>query len=52
MARLRDSGALELARLQAEESGDRAREALSAVPPSPARAQLLALVDLVLNRHN
>jgi geranylgeranyl pyrophosphate synthase len=51
MARLRDSGALELARLQAEESGDRAREALAPVPPSPARAQLLALVDLVLNRH-
>jgi geranylgeranyl pyrophosphate synthase len=51
MARLRDSGALELARLQAEESGDRAREALAPVPPSPARVQLLALVDLVLNRH-
>lgn len=50
MARLRESGALEIARLQAEETGDRAREALETVPPSAARDQLAHLVDLVLNR--
>ncbi len=52
MARLRDSGALEIARLQAEETGQRARDALSPLPPSAARKQLLDIVDTVLNRHN
>jgi len=51
MSRLRESGAVEVARLQAEEMGRRARAALEDVPPSPARAELYRLVDLVLERH-
>ncbi len=50
MARLRESGAVELARMQAIEMATRAREALADVPPSPARDELDALVDLVLER--
>ncbi len=52
MASLRTSGALEIAKMQAEESGERARAALQALPPSTARTELLELVDLVLNRQN
>jgi octaprenyl-diphosphate synthase len=50
MANLRDSGALEIARLQAEETGQRARNALKLVPPSAARDELADLIDLVLYR--
>ncbi len=50
MAKLRSSGALELARLQAIEVASRAREALESVPPSPARDELDELTTLVLER--
>lgn len=50
MAKLRTSGAIEAARLQALEMIDRARAALDAVPPSAARDELLSLTDDVLNR--
>jgi geranylgeranyl pyrophosphate synthase len=50
MNRLRHSGAIELARLQAIEMAERARKALDAVPPSAARDELEALVDMVLER--
>lgn len=50
MNKLRESGAVEIARLQAQELAQRAREALTPVPDSPARDQLLNLVDLVLER--
>ncbi|MDX1412938.1 MAG: polyprenyl synthetase family protein [Candidatus Promineifilaceae bacterium] len=52
MSSLRESGAVEVARLQAEEMGRRARAALKPIPPSPARTELLNLVDTVLDRHN
>lgn len=50
MARLRESGAVEVARMQANEMARRARKALELVPPSPARDELRALVDLVVDR--
>lgn len=50
MATLRDSGALEIARLQAQQTADRARKALEDIPASAARSELLALIDLVLSR--
>ena len=50
MAKLRTSGAIELARLQALEMIDRARAALDHVPPSPARDELMSLTDDVINR--
>lgn len=50
MARLRESGAVEIARLQALEIADRARAALQDVPDSPIRQELYTLVDLVVNR--
>lgn len=50
MARLRDSGAVEVARLQALETAQRAKAALQIVPASPMRDELENLVDLVLNR--
>jgi geranylgeranyl pyrophosphate synthase len=50
MSQLRSSGAIELARLQAIETAERARKALHQVPPSPARDELDALVDMVLER--
>ena len=52
MANLRDSGALEIARRQAEETGQRARNALEIVPPSAARDELSDLIDLVLYRQH
>lgn len=52
MSGLRESGAVEIARMQADEMGRRARAALENIPPSDARAELYALVDLVLTRHN
>lgn len=50
MARLRDSGAVDVARMQAVETAERARAALDNVPPSPMRDELDNLIDLVLNR--
>ncbi len=50
MAKLRTSGAIEAARLQALEMIDRARAALDDVPPSAARDELLSLTDDVLDR--
>ena len=50
MAKLRTSGAIEAARLQALEMIDRARAALDDVPPSAARDELLSLPEDVLNR--
>jgi geranylgeranyl pyrophosphate synthase len=50
LTRLRDSGAIEVARAQGLELALRARAALTPVPPSPARAELDALVDLVVER--
>lgn len=50
MARLRESGAVEVARMQANEMARRARKALEQVAPSPARDELEALVNLVLDR--
>ena len=50
MADLRSSGAVEIARAQAREMARRARAALAPVPPSPARDELAALVNMVLDR--
>lgn len=50
MSRLRESGAVEVARLQAEEMAGRARAALDELPNSPARDEMLELVRLVLDR--
>jgi geranylgeranyl pyrophosphate synthase len=50
MSQLRSSGAIELARLQAIETAERARKELGGVAPSPARDELEALVDIVLER--
>lgn len=50
MERLRDSGAVDVARMQAMETARRARAALAKVPPSPMRNELESLVDQVLNR--
>lgn len=52
MARLRESGAVEIARIQAHEVANRARQALASVPPSPFRDELEDLVDVVLERDN
>lgn len=52
MASLRNSGAIEVAKMQAIETGQRARAALAIVPDSPARIQLESLIDLVLERQN
>ena len=50
MAKLRNSGAIEMARLQAAEMVERARRALEHIGPSPARDELEALTNLVLER--
>lgn len=50
MSNLRESGAVEIARIQAEEMGRRAKAALENVPPSAARSELFNLVDAVLVR--
>jgi geranylgeranyl pyrophosphate synthase len=50
LLRLRDSGAVDVARLQAEELAGRARRALETISPSPARAELNALIDAVIDR--
>jgi geranylgeranyl pyrophosphate synthase len=51
MSNLRESGAVEIARVQAEEMGRRAKAALDNIPPSPAKSELYDLVDIVLTRH-
>ncbi len=50
MASLRNSGAVELARLQAQETAERARRALDVLPDSPARQELHALIDAIMER--
>jgi geranylgeranyl pyrophosphate synthase len=50
MAKLRTSGAIEAARLEALSAIERARLALEGVPPSAARDELLALTYEVLER--
>ncbi|MFW6097733.1 MAG: polyprenyl synthetase family protein [Chloroflexota bacterium] len=50
MVSLRESGAVEVARAEAEELAQRARRALYQVPPSPARDALEELIDQVLER--
>jgi octaprenyl-diphosphate synthase len=50
MQNLRESGAVEVARFQAEEMAGRARQALTQIPSSEARDELENLIDLVLNR--
>jgi len=52
IAQLRDSGAVEIARMQAAEVARRARAALKPVADSPAKQTLLDLVDLVMERDN
>ncbi len=50
MSRLRESGAVEIARMQAKEMGRRAKAALEKVPTSTARTELEDLVESVLTR--
>ncbi|MCB8979820.1 MAG: polyprenyl synthetase family protein [Ardenticatenaceae bacterium] len=52
MANLRESGAVEIARMQAEETAVRARNALASLPLSPARTEMEALIEMVLDRQN
>jgi geranylgeranyl pyrophosphate synthase len=52
MANLRESGAIDIARIQAEETASRARAALVTVPPSPAKTEMEALITAVLQRQN
>lgn len=50
LSQLRDSGAVEVAQMQAEETAVRARNALDNVPDSIYRDEMLALIDNVLDR--
>lgn len=50
MAKLRESGAVDVARAEADRMAQYAYEALENVPPSPARDELIYLVDQVLER--
>ena len=50
IARLRDSGAVEVAFAQANEWAGRARGALKFLPESPAKSELHGLIDLVIER--
>lgn len=50
LLQLRESGAVEVARLQAYEVAQRALAALADVPPSPARDELEGVVNLVIER--
>ncbi len=50
IAQLRDSGAVEIARMQAAEVARRARAALEPVAESPAKEELLMLVGAVTDR--
>ena len=48
--KLEGTNAIELAKLQAQNLGERARAELMHLPPSPARDDLEHFIDLVLNR--
>lgn len=50
MRRLRESGAVEVARLQAVEMSGRARQALAPLPTSLARQEMERLIDSVIDR--
>jgi geranylgeranyl pyrophosphate synthase len=50
LARLRDSGAVDVALAKAYDYARQAREALHLVPESHARRELEQLIDLVVNR--
>ena len=50
MLSLRESGAVEVARMQAEEMAGRARRALSPLPDSPARQEMERLIDSIVER--
>lgn len=50
MNNLRESGAVDVARAEAQEMAGRARRALAELPPSPYRDALAELIDLVLER--
>lgn len=52
MAKLRDSGAVEVARMQAQEMANRARIALDPVPDSIYKQEMLDIIDSVLDRDN
>lgn len=52
MIRLRESGAVDIARAQAHEIAERARMVLAVLPPSPARIELNELVDTVIDREH
>lgn len=52
MSRLRESGAVEIARMQANEMANRARTALTHIPPSPYRDNMEELIDMVMERDN
>lgn len=52
MANLRESGAVDIARMQAEETATRARTALANVPASLAKTEMEALIEAVLDRQN
>ncbi len=52
MQKMMESGAIELARMQAIEMGNRARQALADIPESIAKDELFGLIDLVLDRSN
>jgi octaprenyl-diphosphate synthase len=50
VAAIRDTGAIERTRARAQQYADSAKEALSTLPPSPARDALLVLAGYALNR--
>ena len=52
MSKLRESGAVEIAKMQALEVAERARAALLKIAPSTFRDEMEALIDLVLDRQN
>lgn len=50
LQKLRESGAVDVARMEADRMADKAREALSKLQPSPAVSEMAAIVDEVLDR--
>lgn len=50
MQKLRESGAVEIARVQADRMAELAREALYQLPPSESRNRLDGIIDTVLDR--
>jgi octaprenyl-diphosphate synthase len=50
LARLRDSGAVEIARMEAVQIAERALRSLAELPPSPARDEMQALAEAVVER--